>query len=214
LATRRQRTGWQIKGANRGAKDQRVTNENDAHQVARDPLLENRRAEKPQQSLSRDKAKEKVMTAALRMLVARARSENQLREKLLAKEWLDASLIDECIARLKELGYVNDRSYAYNYALSRLQGRAIGRNRLGRELAEKKVPREIIEQTLEAVFEEVAEDDLIEKAIEKHIRLHGAPHDPKSAKRIFAHLMRRGFQYDLIAKRLRSIGKGMDEQEI
>ncbi len=148
------------------------------------------------------------------MLVARARSENQLREKLLAKEWLDASLLDECIARLKELGYVNDKSFAYNYALSRLQGRAIGRNRLGRELAEKKVSREIIEETLEAVFVEVAEDDLIEKAIEKHIRLHGAPNDAKGAKRIFAHLMRRGFQYDLIAKRLRSIRKGVDEQEI
>jgi SOS response regulatory protein OraA/RecX len=95
-----------------------------------------------------------------------------------------------------------------------LHSRAIGRTRLARELAEKKVPREIIEQTLEAVFAEVAEDDLIEKAIAKHIRLHGAPNDAKSAKRIFAHLMRRGFQYDLIARRLRSIGKGMDEQDI
>lgn len=154
------------------------------------------------------------MATALRMLVARSRSENQLREKLLAKEWLDASLIDECIARLKELDYVNDKSFAYNFALSRLRSRSIGRGRLARELADKKVPREIIEQTLEAVFAEVTEDDLIEKAIAKHIRLHGAPNDPKSAKRIFAHLMRRGFQYDLIAKRLRSIRKGIDEQDI
>ena len=176
--------------------------------------MESRKVEKAQPGLSRDKAREKMMAAALRMLVARARSETQLREKLLAKEWLDASLLDECIARLKELGYVNDKSFAYHYALSRLQGRAIGKTRLGRELAEKKVSREIIEQTLEVVFEEVAEDDLIEKAIEKHIRLHGAPNDPKSAKRIFAHLMRRGFQYDLIAKRLRSIRKGIDEQDI
>jgi regulatory protein len=212
LATRRQRTSWPIGGAKRGAREARASSKNEADQEDRDPLIENRKADKPPPN--REKAKEKVMATALRMLVARARSESQLREKLLAKEWLDASLIDECIARLKELDYVNDQSFAYNYALSRLHSRAIGRTRLARELAEKKVPREIIEQTLEAVFEEVAEDDLLEKAIAKHIRLHGAPNDPKSAKRIFAHLMRRGFQYDLIARRLRSIRKGMDEQDI
>jgi regulatory protein len=175
-------------------------------------LIDNK--DQPQAGVSRDKAKEKMMTTALRMLAARARSENQLRERLLAKEWLDHSLLDECLARLKELGYVNDRSFAHNYALSRLHNRAIGRSRLGRELTEKKVSREIIEETLEAVFEEVAEDQLLEKAIDKHIRLHGAPNDPKSARRIFAHLMRRGFQYDLIAKRLRTIRKDLDEQDI
>jgi len=214
LATRRQRTGWQIGRTKNGAKETRASNENDFHQEERQGLIENIVEDKPQQSVSRAKAKEKMMTTAFRMLTARARSENQLREKLLAKEWLDHSLLDECMARLKELGYINDRSFAHNYALSRLQNRAIGKSRLSRELTEKKVSREIIEQTLEAVFEEVAEDNLLEKAIEKHIRLHGAPNDPKSAKRIFAHLMRRGFQYDLIARRLRSIRKGMDEQDI
>jgi regulatory protein len=177
-------------------------------------LLENRRAEKTEAGGGRDRAKEKMMATALRMLAARARSEAQLREKLLAKEWLDASLLDECLARLKELGYINDRNFARQYALSRLQSRGIGRGRLARELAEKKLAREIIEETLETVFEEVAEDDLLDKAIEKHIRLHGAPKDPKGARRIFAHLMRRGFQYDLIARRLRSIRQGMDEQDI
>jgi regulatory protein len=214
LATRRQRTGWQIGRLKNGAKPSRAINEGDSDQEEHDKLIENRNEGKPQQSVSREKAREKMITTALRMLTARARSENQLREKLLAKEWLDHSLLDECIARLKELGYINDRSFAHNYALSRLHNRAIGKSRLARELTEKKVSREIIEQTLETVFEEVAEDDLLEKAIEKHIRLHGAPNDPKSAKRIFAHLMRRGFQYDLIARRLRSIRTGMDEQDI
>jgi regulatory protein len=214
LATRRQRTGWQVRRTRSGAKDVRALNEGDSYQEERHQLIENRKEDRPQPGVSREKAKEKLMTTALRMLAARARSEEQLREKLLAKQWLDHSLLDECIARLKELGYINDRSFAHNYALSRLHNRAIGKSRLARELTTKKVSREIIEQTLEAVFEEVPEGDLLEKAIEKHIRLHGTPNDPKSAKRIFAHLMRRGFQYDLIAGRLRSIRKGMDEQDI
>ena len=214
MAIGRQRTGWQIKRARSGAKNARASNEGGSYDEERQRLIDNRKEDKPQPGVSREKAKEKMMTTALRMLTARARSETQLREKLLAKEWLDHSLLDECIARLKELNYINDSSFAHNYALSRLQTRAIGKSRLARELTEKKVSREIIEQTLEAVFEEVPEDDLLEKAIVKHIRLHGVPNDPKSAKRIFAHLMRRGFQYDLIARRLRSIRQDMDEQEI
>jgi regulatory protein len=210
LATRRQRTGWQVRRARDGARDGRAANAGDSFEQERQRSIDN----KPQAEVSADKAKEKLMTAALRMLAARARSEAQLREKLLAKEWLDHSLLDQCVARLKELGYINDRSFASSYARSRLQNRAIGRSRLARELTEKKVSREIIDETLEAVFEEVGEDQLLVKAIDKHIRLHGAPNDPKSARRIFAHLMRRGFQYDLIAKRLRSIRKDMDEQDI
>lgn len=154
-----------------------------------------------------------MMATALRMLTARARSEQQLRDKLLAKEWLDHRVLDECIARLQELGYVNDKSFAYQYALSRLQSKALGRARLARELAEKKVPREIIEEALERVFEEVAEDALINKAIEKFIRLHGPPREARQGKKIFAHLMRLGFRYDLISKKLRSLSVDHEEQD-
>lgn len=214
MATGRQRTGWQVGRARSGAKNARAFNTGDSYDQEHDELIDNRKEDNPRPGVSREKAKEKMMTTALRMLTARARSETQLREKLLAKEWLDHSLLDECIDRLKELNYINDSDFARNYALSRLQTRTIGKSRLARELAEKKVSREIIEQTLEAVFEEVPEGDLLEKAIAKYIRLHGVPNDPKSAKRIFAHLMRRGFQYDLIARRLRSIRQGIDEQDI
>lgn len=148
------------------------------------------------------------------MLAARARSEAQLREKLFAKEWLDHRLIDECIARLKELGYLNDRDFAYHYALSRLRSKSIGRSRLARELAEKQVTGEVIEEALERVFEEVEEGALLNKAVEKFVRLHGQPTDARKSRKLFAHLMRLGFRYELIAKRLRSRTFDHEEQDI
>ena len=162
---------------------------------------------------SPEKAQQKVMNAALKLLAVRARSEQQLREKLLAKAWLDPQLIEVCIARLKELGYVNDRTFALNFALSRLQLRALGKARLRRELVEKKVPRELIDETLEKVFAEVLEEDSLKRAIEKHLRIHGKPTDPKSTRRILAYLIRQGFAYDLVMKKLRALQMEVDEEE-
>jgi regulatory protein len=193
-----------------GAKENRAANEEDLLSQRHDEAIENRRLEKPE---SGNKAKEKVMAAALRILAARARSENQLREKLLAKQWLDHSLIEDCLARLKELGYVNDKSFAYNFALSKLRLKATGRSRLARQLMEKKVPREVIEEALDLVFEEVAEDELIDKAIAKQIRLQGLPQDMKGSRKLFAHLMRLGFGYDLIAKKMRAMRLENDESD-
>ena len=211
MATGRQRTGWQInRGKGRG-NPHRASNQEDSYEEAGDEGIENRREHA---AASPEKAKEKVFASALRMLAARARSEAQLREKLLAKDWLDHRLIDDCIARLKELGYINDKSFAYHYALSRLNTKSIGRSRLARELAEKKVPREVIEETLDLVFEEVAEEELLHKAVAKYVRLHGQPGDAKKGKKIFAHLMRLGFRYELIARSLRSLRVEDDEQDI
>jgi regulatory protein len=207
LATGRQRTGWQINRAKGRGRNSRAVNQPEV-----DAEVGSAGNAKP--ALPPEKAKEKIFASALRMLTARARSETQLREKLLAKEWLDHRLIDECIARLKELGYLNDRNFAYNYALSRLHSKSIGRSRLARELAEKKVPREVIEDTLELVFEEVEEDALLQKAVDKFVRLHGQPTDAKTSRKLFAHLMRLGFRYELIAKKLRSRRFDHEEQDI
>ena len=164
--------------------------------------------------MSAEKQQQKVMNAAIKLLAARARSEQQLREKLLTKSWLEPSLIEVCLARLKELGYVNDRNFALNYALSRLTLRAIGKARLRRELAVKKVPGEIIEETLEQVYEEVAEEDSLKRAIDKHLRIYGKPTDPKSTRRIIAYLVRQGFVYDLIMKKLRALQMEIQGEEL
>ncbi len=155
--------------------------------------------------ISEAKARDKVLAYALKLLAAKGRSENQLREKLAAKAWIDAAYIDDSIARLKELNYINDRAFAMNYATSRLALKSIGKARLARELAGKQLSRDIVEETLAAVFEEVAEEDLLDQALAKQVRLHGKPMDEKSVRRLIAYLMRRGFPYDTIARKVRRL---------
>lgn len=217
MATRRQRTDSTLRrNAGRGARGARPLS--DTQREAKDERWRTEAGEnadkidKIDRPADAERAREKVFAAALRLLSARSRSEQQLRDKLLAKHWLDASRIDECLARLKELGYVNDREFARNYALSRLQIKPIGRARLGRELLAKQLSREIVEETLDSVFEEVAEDDLLKQAIAKHTRLHGRPADQKGANRLLAYLLRRGFAYDRVARHLRALRAAGDDE--
>lgn len=162
---------------------------------------------------SAEKIREKTMSAALKILAARARSESQLRERLLAKPWADREAVEACITRLQELGYVNDSLFAQSYASSRLSLRPVGRGRLARELAGKRVKQKTIDEALDLVFDEVGEESLIDRAIQKRIRTHGCPTDRASSKRMFDHLVRLGFKYDLIIRKLRALKVDVGQEE-
>jgi SOS response regulatory protein OraA/RecX len=158
-----------------------------------------------------EREREKVMAAALKILAARPRSEKQLRERLLERAGADPEMVDYCIARLKEMGYVNDSLFAHSYASSRVSVRPVGRSRLARELASKRVSRETIDETLDDILGEDGEEALIERAIQKRIRTHGRPIDRGSAKRMFDHLSRLGFEYNLIIRKLRALRAEIEE---
>jgi regulatory protein len=147
--------------------------------------------------------REQVFQKAIAMLAARPRSEGQLREKLLARTGFEASEVEECIARLKELGYLDDRRFAQNYAAYRSNNRPVGRLRLARELAAKKVGRDAIRAALDCVSDAAAEEALIDRAIRKRVRTKGRPASPAESKRLFDHLARLGFEHDLIVRKIR-----------
>jgi regulatory protein len=160
-----------------------------------------------------DRMREKVTAAAFKILAARPRSERQLREKLLAKPWVEPEAVDQCIARLKELGYVNDALFARNYASSRVGLKAVGRARVARELAGRKVSRDTIEEAVGSVFNEAGEETLIDRAIEKRLRTHGRPSDRGSVKRMFDHLARLGFEYSLIVRKLQALKANIGDDD-
>jgi regulatory protein len=160
-----------------------------------------------------ERSREKVMGAALRILATRACSEGQLREKLIVKRGADPALVEDCIKRLKELGYVNDDLFAHSYATYRVKSKPLGRARLARELAVKKVSRNRIDEALDLVFGEVPEESLIDRAIGRRIRTHGKPADRAAAKRMFDHLSRLGFGYDLISRKLRALKAEIEESD-
>jgi regulatory protein len=191
LAFRRNRASDKVSGA-RGREGKDRAEDVDNESTAR-------------RELSPEKARQKTFARALKILAARPRSEEQLRERLIDKPWADPEIVEQCIERLKELGYINDQTFAQNYASHRVSAKPVGRARVARELATKKVPRQLIDTALETVFEEISEEELIDRAIAKRMRTHGRPADRAGEKRMFDYLARQGFDYDLIIRRLRGL---------
>ncbi|MBL8188986.1 MAG: RecX family transcriptional regulator [Acidobacteria bacterium] len=153
------------------------------------------------------------MERALKLLSFKPRSIAELRERLLEKEWADAAVVEQVITRLIELRYLDDEQFAASYASSRLTVRPLGRTRLRRDLQRKKLPNEVTEQTLDQIYEGDAETELIDRAIAKRLRLKGAPSTPEATKKLFDYLLRRGFSYDLVRRKIREAAKGVDSPE-
>jgi regulatory protein len=156
--------------------------------------------------------KESLMAAALKMLARRAYSEGELRSRLIAKREAEKGAVEDCIGRLKELGYLNDELFAHNYASNRVGLKPLGRARLARELGRKKVSKDVIGDALDLVFGESEEERLIDRAIANRVRTHGRPADRAASKRLFEHLARRGFEYDLIIRKLRQLRMEIEEE--
>ncbi len=114
-------------------------------------------------------------------------------------------IVDDCIGRLKELGFLDDRRFAESYAAYRSNAKPMGRSRVARELSAKKVARSTIDEALGAVFDGADEEVLIDRAIEKRIRSRGRPADQAASRRMFQHLARLGFNYELIIKKIRAL---------
>jgi len=143
------------------------------------------------------------------LLAARSYSEEQLRRRLAAK-FGAAPEIDNCIGLLKQQGYVNDARFAESYAAHRTGIKAIGRARLARELAGKLLSKEVIDSALNRAFRALPEEELIDRAIDKRVRSKGVPASQSDRKKLFDYLARLGFDYNLILKKVRSLGPATD----
>ncbi|MBL8204304.1 MAG: RecX family transcriptional regulator [Blastocatellia bacterium] len=161
--------------------------------------------------MTEDKLYERTMKRAFNLLSAKPRSLAELRERLMEKAWAESEVVERAIARLQELGYLNDQQYAEQFATSRLTIKPIGRSRLRRDLQRKKLSTAVINQAVESVYESHDEEALIDQAIAKRTRLRGKPTTREESKKLMDHLLRQGFGYDLAMRKVRAAGKVDDD---
>ena len=137
------------------------------------------------------------------MLARRAYSVAELRRALIRK-YGDTEPVKQAIARLRQLGYLDDRKFAEQVASSLARNRAYGRQRIRRELKAKLVDYRHIEPALEETFEEIDERQLLEKTLDKKIRGLRRPVTRSKLASLCQSLMRRGFRSSDIIKAVRS----------
>lgn len=157
--------------------------------------------------LDPEKARARVFERAAKLLAAKSRSVAELRERLLEGRGATKAIVDTVIERLREYGYLDDAQFAQTYASSRVRQRPVGRQRLQRDLWLKKVDKATADEALDQVFEAMPETELIERAIEKRVRLRGRPKTRADAKKLFDHLLRQGFAFELVSEKVRALLK-------
>jgi len=147
----------------------------------------------------------KTFERAIKLLAAKPRSVAELRERLLRGKNTDEATVETVISRLREYGYLNDERFAFGYASYKVKQRPVGRRRLERDLKVKKVDSGVANEALELVFAETSEEQLIDQAIAKRLRIRGKPKNRAETKSLFDHLLRQGFDFELVSDKIRSL---------
>lgn len=139
---------------------------------------------------------ERAKACCFRLLAYRARSEAELGQRLRARGFA-ASVIEQTLARLRELGMVDDAEFAEAWVEGRLAQRPMGPAALRSELRRKGVPGDVAARAIETRLGEEAQFDLALALARK--RLTGVQtSDPKVLVRIRRLLVQRGFSSDII----------------
>ena len=134
------------------------------------------------------------------------RTKKEVRLKLEEKFW-NKNAVLKAIEKLEEFGYLND----LNYAISYIESKTYGKNRISYNLFQKGIDRSTVEKaylTLDEGKEENIDDVKLEKLIDKNSRKINISNsrDEKKLKeeqKLIQYLARQGFSLDKIFKKLK-----------
>ncbi len=149
---------------------------------------------------------------ALKLLAGRAHSMGELRDKIRRRAE-QAGEVDGVLARLKELGYLDDRRYAEAFANARLSNDRLGRARVVRDLRQRRVAPALAESAVAGVYRDVEEQKLIEEWIRRKYRLsprEGLFQDEKELASAYRRLVRAGFRSGEILRVLKRFASNPD----
>ncbi|HOG10921.1 MAG TPA: RecX family transcriptional regulator [Smithella sp.] len=144
---------------------------------------------------------------AFRLLSLRPHSEKEL-EKKLREKGFPAVVIKETLEKLHDLKYLNDASFANQWARNLVVNKLWGNKKVAASLREKGLTAELMELSIEKAREELPEEAALEILIKKKAAKNkSAALDFKEKQKIFQALMGRGFPPGLILNKLGRIKK-------
>jgi regulatory protein len=143
-----------------------------------------------------------LMDYALKLLGARDYAEKELRSRLSSRAAAETD-IDHAVARLRELGFLDESRFARGKAEDAASRRLVGKRRILGELEGREVEKEVIERAVEDAYEGRDEAALALAHLETRLRnflREGALEDEKTLQRAYGRLRRAGFRHaDVVA---------------
>lgn len=158
------------------------------------------RANKPKTFLNESGLYDYAVKALGRTMRTEAELRRLMRQRVEPGE-AGQPIIDTVITRLKEYGYLDDKSFAETYTRLRQENEKLGQRTVRQKLTQKGVPAPIVNETIEARYAETDEETLARQHIERK-RLR-KPENEKETARIMRRLVAAGFSTGIIYKILR-----------
>ncbi len=143
-------------------------------------------------SLADEQARRGALEAGLRLLAYRPRSERELRDRLARKGFRRAA-IEVTLARLRELGYLNDAEFARFYTETQQTSRPRSRRVVRAELRSRGVAQELADEAVDGIDDEEA----AYRAASRRLASHRGLEYQRFRERLGSFLTRRGFSYDV-----------------
>jgi regulatory protein len=109
------------------------------------------------------------MAYAARILSSRAQTISELREKLRRKTARRED-VDAVLAKLRELGYINDQRFAESFATWQRDYQGVGKTRVVRDLMARRVAPALARQAVDDAFRETDEGAMIQAFLDRKYR--------------------------------------------
>ena len=155
--------------------------------------------ESQREEIERAEMESSVKRIALRYRSFRPRSTKDVAD-YLKKKGYDDSGVDRAIAFLNENKLLNDEEFARMYCRDRLILKPVGKLSMKQLLFKKGIDRNIVDRILNELYTAESENALAMKEAErKNKRVRTLPAQTKK-KRIYEHLVRRGYESSLSLK--------------
>ncbi len=143
----------------------------------------------------------KALNRALKFLGYRARTEEQVRIKLIQLGYPQIT-VETTLERLGSLNLLNDETYARDWALTRAANHGYGLKRIERELRQKGISEPLIDTILRETFAEQDERKRARALLDKKFKDQDLS-DLKVLRRASNYLHRRGYSESIILELLK-----------
>jgi regulatory protein len=145
-----------------------------------------------------DKGKfESVYAKILKFASLRPRSEKEFRD-WLAKHKVSNEFHQDIFNRLKRLGFLDDRKFASWWISQRLEFRHKSKKEMIFELRAKGIDEKVIKEVVDEFVDQKTQIESAKKIVDKIYPKLKNMDGFEKRKRIFSHLARKGFGYDVI----------------
>jgi len=141
--------------------------------------------------------KKKAKDKAIRLLAVRARSTQEIRDRLKQAKYTE-QVIEWVVRELERLHLLKDSEFAVMFARNRMVTKPVGEFLLKRELKAKGLSAEDIQKGVEAAYMEISEVDFARKLAVKTKRKYRTLDEAKARQKTNDFLLRRGFSWDIV----------------